>query len=343
MPTPSEPEIQNNISLRQYNTLGFEQLAQHYTEAYCVEQIKAALELARKKNWIVFVLGGGSNIVLSRDIPGLTIRLCSSTIDWNETADGWQVTVDAGTNWHQLVMQCTDKGAFGLENLALIPGTAGAAPIQNIGAYGVELADSFDSLQALEIDSGSEVTLTRDDCKFGYRDSIFKTTAKNRYVITRVRLNLDKTLQPQTGYRALQDELHSRGVNHPTALDIVNTVCHVRQSKLPDPAVIGNAGSFFKNPVVPDRLLEHIRRTHPSAPVYQQADGNTKIAAGWLIETAGWKGHQRGAVGVHDKQALVLTHRGGSDATELLKLAEDIRQSVQQKFSITLEQEPQTI
>lgn len=339
--------LQSNKSLLSFNTLRFDSLAEHFVEANGLSDIKEAITMARNKGWPLFVLGGGSNVVLPEKIPGLTLRMCNQAITMPIDNTGEDSTVrlcaEAGVNWHQLVLTCLDRKAHGLENLSLIPGTVGAAPIQNIGAYGAELCDSFESLNAVDVETLDLVTLSREDCEFGYRDSIFKNHARNRFVICNVTFRLSKHFEPRTDYRSLQDEIESRALQTPDARTISQLICEIRSSKLPDPAMLGNAGSFFKNPVLTDAQLESIRSSWPEAPLYLQSDGSYKIAAGWMIEKAGWKGHQRGAIGVHAKQALVLTHTGGSKAADLLTLASEIKSSVQELFDVELEQEPTTI
>lgn len=286
------------------------------------------------------LLGGGSNVLFTRDWPGLVLlnELPGVAVVQEDDDHVW-LKAGAGVLWHELVMHTVERGWGGLENLSLIPGKVGAAPMQNIGAYGVELKDSFAALEALKMDDGSVVTFRTDDCRFGYRESFFKREGRDRFVILNVTFRLRKHPELSTGYGAIREVLAERGIAAPTVRDISDAVVHIRRSKLPDPAVLGNAGSFFKNPVVPVEIVENIKRTHPNVPNYPGEPGTAKVPAGWLIEQAGWKGYREGAFGVHDKQALVLVNLGGAKGGDIHRLSGRIIADIQQKFGIELERE----
>ncbi|HQW87340.1 MAG TPA: UDP-N-acetylmuramate dehydrogenase [Flavobacteriales bacterium] len=286
------------------------------------------------------LLGGGSNVLFTRDWPGLVLlnELPGVAVVQEDDDHVW-LKAGAGVLWHELVMHTVERGWGGLENLSLIPGKVGAAPMQNIGAYGVELKDSFAALEALKMDDGSVVTFRTDDCRFGYRESFFKREDRDRFVILNVTFRLRKHPELSTGYGAIREVLAERGIAAPTVRDISDAVVHIRRSKLPDPAVLGNAGSFFKNPVVPEAVARRIQAAHPAAPVYPAGEGHAKLAAGWLIEQAGWKGRREGACGVHDRQALVLVNHGGATGRELFDLSERVLRDVQARFGVELERE----
>jgi UDP-N-acetylmuramate dehydrogenase len=283
------------------------------------------------------VLGGGSNLLFTKDYSGtvLLVRLMGKTLNWiNETEA--LVHVAAGENWHQLVLWTLEHGLGGLENLSLIPGNAGTAPVQNIGAYGVEIKDVLESVEAFDKGTGERRTYTKAECQFGYRESIFKGALAGQVIITGLTLRLSTQSTLHTQYGAIAQELE--GIDQPTCRDVSQAVIRIRQSKLPDPAVLGNAGSFFKNPVVPVGQAQAILERFPQAPTFP-APGGTKLAAGWLIEQAGWKGFRRGDAGVHSKQALVLVNYGQATGTEVWQLACDIMDDVEQKFGIRLQPE----
>ncbi len=287
------------------------------------------------------VLGGGSNLLFTGDIDGLVLKIDIDGLhELEPLPHAWRVQVGAGENWHATVQQLLDRGRPGLENLALIPGQCGAAPIQNIGAYGLELAERFDSLRAWDVERAQVVTMSSADCAFGYRDSVFKGALAGRRIILDVTFSLPRDWQPVAGYAELAHDLTARGIAMPTARDVFESVIAIRRRKLPDPAVIGNAGSFFKNPIVSrDKRNELIAR-FPSLVNYPLAGGRFKLAAGWLIDAAGLKGATRGRAGVYEKQALVLVNRGGATGGEILALAREIQAKVQEKFAVALEPEP---
>lgn len=290
------------------------------------------------------ILGAGSNVLFANDIPGKVIlnRIVGKKII--KEADGdVLVEASAGENWHQLVLWCLEQGLSGIENLSLIPGLAGAAPMQNIGAYGVELADVLESVQALELKTGDVLDFTHDECKFSYRDSRFKSADNGKFLITSIRLRLQRSFTARLAYAGIVEELQRMEVNQPTARQVSKAVVRLRQRKLPDPALIGNAGSFFKNPVLSHATAKLLANDFADLPVYVLADGNAKLSAAWMIDHCGWKGHRRGDAGVSEQHALVLVNHGNASGQDLLALAADVGDSVQQRFGIGLMPEPKII
>ncbi|WP_210396337.1 UDP-N-acetylmuramate dehydrogenase [Motiliproteus sediminis] len=284
------------------------------------------------------ILGGGSNIVLRGDYPGATVRIITRGIAAQSQDDDWVlVTAEAGEPWHPFVDHCVSQGWYGLENLALIPGTVGAAPIQNIGAYGVEVKDYIDAVEVLDRANGRCYWIDNADCDFSYRDSVFKRGLRDAVVVLAVRFRLRRVAALELGYQGIRDAL--RQLEQPTARDLFDAVVALRQAKLPDPDQIPNAGSFFKNPVVDLVIYQQLRAQYPQLVAYPDGAG-MKLAAGWLIDHAGWKGYVEGAVGVHDRQALVLVHRGGGTGEQLLQLAARIQRDIRQRFGVELEIEP---
>lgn len=327
-----------NADLTALNSFGFSSRAEFLVDVKNETELLETVAFADEQELPLLVIGGGSNLVLGEYIPGVVVQ---------QTSDGYQVLeegersvvldVAAGQNWHQLVEQTVDAGWSGLENMALIPGTVGAAPVQNIGAYGVELKDRFVSLTVYDREERVFVEFSASQCGFGYRNSIFKSVAPGRYIITRVRLRLNKQFAPKTGYGALSQYLDGQEI---TARRVFDAVVTIRQSKLPDPQDLGNAGSFFENPVVPVQQCEQLRAEFPGLIAYPERDGFMKLAAGWLIDQAGWKGYRTGCVGVYEKQALVLVNYGQGSARELMALAEKIQASVMEKYGVALVPEP---
>ncbi|HEX5802822.1 MAG TPA: UDP-N-acetylmuramate dehydrogenase [Azospira sp.] len=291
-----------------------------------------------------FVLGGGSNLILDGDFDGLVLQVALPGRRLaGEDADAFYVTAGAGENWHDFVQWTLAEGRPGLENLSLIPGTVGAAPIQNIGAYGLEVAERFAGLDALDLDRGEHRRFDAAACRFGYRDSVFKQEGwhlSGRYLITAVSFRLPKAWTPLTRYADVAAELDAAGIARPTARDIAAAVSAIRRRKLPDPAAIPNAGSFFQNPLVPAAQAARLKAAHPTLPTYAQADGEVKLAAGWLIEQAGWKGRDLGPVGMYEKQALVLVNRGGATGADVRALAAAVQADVQARFGVRLQPEP---
>ena len=332
-------KIQENISLKPFTTFGIDKKAKFFTTVTTLDELKSALLLVKEKQLPVFILGGGSNILLTRDIEGLVIKLEIKGINLvKEDEDQLWVEVGAGEMWHELVMHSIAKDWAGLENLSLIPGTVGASPMQNIGAYGVEIKDVFDSLMAMNRETLEMQFFDAEACKFGYRESVFKQTFKDQFVITSVTFRLSKTPNFHLEYGAIREVLAANGIDQPSIRAISDAVIQIRQSKLPDPKEIGNAGSFFKNPTIPNAQFDELKASYPSIPGYPSAEG-VKVAAGWLIEQTGWKGKRIGEVGVHAKQALVLVNYGGGSGEEIKKLSEQIQASVYDKFGVQLQAE----
>jgi UDP-N-acetylmuramate dehydrogenase len=337
----TQPFIHRDFPLQTHNTFGIAANARAYVRIHTIDDLIAVKENSELMTLPRLVLGGGSNLLFSGDFDGLVLQLALAGRSIQPLDDNSAlVEAQAGERWHDFVLWTLQQGWCGLENLALIPGSVGAAPIQNIGAYGVEIKDRMHSLQALDLHTGEVVTLNVDDCQFGYRDSLFKQQGKGRYIILSVTFKLHRQRELKLDYGDVAAELQQQGINQPTSLDVAHAVMAIRQRKLPDPAHIGNAGSFFKNPLVSAERLAQIRADYPNAPAYPQADGQSKLAAGWLIDLCGWKGQSRGHAGVYEKQALVLVNRGGATGAEILALAREIQASVLQRFGVELEMEP---
>ncbi len=352
--------VEKNVPLQPYNTFRIVARAQALIRVGSEDDVLAVLAEPEWATAPRFVLGGGSNIVLTGDVRALVLKVeIPGRRLVAETDRAWIVEAGAGENWHELVRWTLAQGWPGLENMALIPGTVGAAPVQNIGAYGVELQDRFESLDAIDLETGRRFSLDAAQCGFGYRDSVFKhapTPADpasgrpaglglaGRALITRVRFRLPKPWKPELGYLDLQRRMAETGVSQPTPQQIFDWVCEIRRAKLPDPAVIGNAGSFFKNPTVTPEQCADIIAREPRIVHYHLADGTVKLAAGWLIDACGWKGKSIGQAGVYEKQALVLVNRGvegdGATGGEVMTLAKAIQTSVYERFGILLEPEP---
>ena len=338
--------IAQNISLKSYNTLNIDAKTRYFAEICEVSDLLEALAFCRQKGIPFWILGGGSNIVLADDIDGLVLHMALRGIELcDHREDSCLLIASAGEVWDELVEYSLHHQLYGLENLSLIPGSVGAAPIQNIGAYGVEVSDYIEWVEVWDVEDESLYKMSAEDCQFGYRESLFKGKLKGRVVVTRVAFRLRKNFQANLGYEALSRAFATYDLEI-TPETVRQTVCDIRRSKLPDPAELPNAGSFFKNPVVDSSLLQVLEKEYGEIPLYlvdHPDGGRVKVPAGWLIEKAGWKGRNVGSVGVHEKQALVLVNRGGGSGDELLGLAEDIRQSVQNMFNISLETEPQIL
>jgi len=334
-------QIEAGVNLKPYNTFGLPAVAKTLVRIASDADVRRVVDDKKLGRAPKFILGGGSNIILTRDMPQLVLKVEVRGMRLvAERDDAWIVEAGAGESWHALVEYTLANGWPGLENLALIPGTVGAAPVQNIGAYGVELKDRFESLDAVDLVTGRSVTLHAGICAFGYRDSVFKHSLANRSVITRVRLRLPRPWQPVLGYLDLERKIHETGIHSPTPRQIFEWICAIRRAKLPDPNVIGNAGSFFKNPVVTPEQCRDIIGRDPEIVHYPMPDGSVKLAAGWLIDACGWKGKSMGQAGVYEKQALVLVNRGGATGGEVVTLARAIQTSVYERFGIRLEPEP---
>jgi UDP-N-acetylmuramate dehydrogenase len=334
-------QIERGVSLKPYNSFGLPAVAGTLVRVASDADVRRVVDHPQLGMAPKFVLGGGSNIILTKDMPQAVIKVEVMGIRLvEERADAWIVEAGAGESWPQLVEHTLAQGWPGLENLSLIPGTVGASPVQNIGAYGVELKDRFESLDAVDLVTGRTSTLRADFCAFGYRDSVFKHSLASRTVITRVRFRMPKPWQPVLGYLDIERKMAESGNHRPDARQVADWICAIRRAKLPDPAVIGNAGSFFKNPVVTPEQCRDIIGRDPEIVHYPLADGSVKLAAGWMIDACGWKGKHVGQAAVYDKQALVLVNRGGAMGSEVMLLAGAIQESVYGRFGIRLEPEP---
>lgn len=330
--------IQENFNLRPYNTFGIEAFAKRFSAFTSISELKDLLS-QRNDDSLLF-LGGGSNVLFTKNFDGLVLRnelTGIEIIDEDET----HVIIKSGAGevWHDFVLYCVEHDFGGIENLSLIPGSVGASPMQNIGAYGVEIKDVFVSLEALHIESGEIHSFDNPACEFGYRESVFKRKLKNQYVITSVTYKLTKEHSINSSYGAIESELEKTGISSPTIKDISNAVIAIRSSKLPNPAEIGNAGSFFKNPVVDQSVLEQIQRNYENVPNYPAPNGKIKLAAGWLIDQAGWKGRTFETYGVHKLQALVLVNYSDAQGSEIYDLSSKIISDISNKFGVKLERE----
>lgn len=333
-------QIRENISLRPYNTFGIDAYARYFTTFEIPDELQAIVgsRLFQQHNYLV--LGGGSNILLTGDVDGLVLK---NEIDGitvvDEDSDYIFVKAGAGVNWHRLVMYCVANNFAGMENLSLIPGNAGASPMQNIGAYGVEVKDIFHALEAFHVQDQFVQTFYMPDCEFGYRESIFKQKLKGQFIILNVTFRLRKNPVFHTSYGAIQQELEVMGVKELSIQAISQAVINIRSSKLPDPKHLGNAGSFFKNPQVDKDSFQKLQVLYPAIPFFPFDEAHVKVPAGWLIEQCGWKGYRTGDAGCYPKQALVLVNYGNASGQEIYDLSETILQSVQSKFKIKLERE----
>mgnify|MGYP003947285659 FL=1 len=332
--------IIENYPLLKLNTFGIDVKAKYFTSINTINELIEVTKTNVFKDLELLILGGGSNILLTKDFDGLVIL---NNIKGKEIIDQNQqsifLKIGAGENWHELVMYCVDNGWGGLENLSLIPGNTGTAPMQNIGAYGVEIKETFIELEALEISSGKIVKFNNSDCEFGYRESVFKNKMKNQYIILNITLELKKNPVLNINYGDVKAILESQNIKNPGIKEVSNAIISIRQSKLPDPKKIGNSGSFFKNPIVSLNQLELIKKKYPNVVNYEINENEFKIAAGWLIERAGWKGKKFNNYGIHEKQALVLVNYGLANGMEIFELSEKIILDIKDKFGITLERE----
>ncbi|KRB89066.1 UDP-N-acetylmuramate dehydrogenase [Noviherbaspirillum sp. Root189] len=333
--------LHQDFSLKHFNTFGIDAKAAFYlpvSDDDMLDAVRRDPDLSRMPR---LVLGGGSNLLLTGDVSGLVLHMSTRGIAVvGEDERFIYVRAAAGENWHQFVLWTLAHGLGGLENLSLIPGSVGAAPIQNIGAYGVETKDSFHSLTAFDFTTGERLTLSAEDCRFAYRDSVFKHELRDRAVILDVTFALPRQWHPNLHYADVAQELSARDITTPDARQVSDAVIAIRTRKLPDPALIGNVGSFFKNPVVPREQRDALLARHPTMVSYAQPDGSFKLAAGWLIDQCGWKGRTLGAAGVYEKQALVLVNRGGAKGADVVALAKAIQADVMSRFSVRLEPEP---
>ena len=332
-------QILKNISLKPYNTFGINVLAKHFVSVNNIDDLKQILSLKEFSNKLL--LGGGSNMLLTQDFDGLVIHINLKGIEITfEDDDVVHVKANAGENWHEFVLWCIDKGFGGIENLSLIPGNVGTAPIQNIGAYGVELKDVFESCEAISLENYEIHTFTKTDCNFGYRNSIFKQHAKGKFIITSVIFKLTKhSHNLNTNYGAITSYLESIGITNPTIKNVSNAIISIRKSKLPDPKDIGNSGSFFKNPIISKNQFNTLTNNFKDIPSYPVNENEVKVPAGWLIEKAGFKGKRFGNYGVHKNQALVLVNYGDAKGEDILNLSKLIQKTVKRLFDITIEAE----
>ncbi|KPG93951.1 UDP-N-acetylmuramate dehydrogenase [Pseudomonas sp. RIT-PI-r] len=333
-------QVQPQVSLKPFNSFGVDVRAQLFAEAHSDADVREALAYATAHDVPLLVIGGGSNLLLTADIPALVLRMATRGIRVISD-DGNRVVIEAeaGEPWHPFVQHTLALGFSGLENLSLIPGTVGAAPMQNIGAYGVEIKDVFAGLTALDRQTGELRDFTLEECNFAYRDSLFKQQP-GRWLILRVRFMLNRVAHLHLEYGPVRQRLSEQGIEQPTPSDVSRAICSIRSEKLPDPAVLGNAGSFFKNPLVSAATVAQIKAQHPDVVAYAQPDGQMKLAAGWLIERAGWKGFREADAGVHKLQALVLVNYGTATGLQLFDLAQRIQKDIAERFNVELEMEP---
>lgn len=337
-------EVKEHYNIQHLNTFGITVDAKYFTEVASVGEMKEAIVLSEQKKLAVLILGGGSNLLFAKNFEGLIVKTNFKGIKLiKEDEQHFYVKANAGENWDDFVNYCCESGYDGLENLSLIPGNVGASPIQNIGAYGVELKDHFYELEFYDFASKGIRVIKRSECDFGYRNSIFKNKFKQKGVVLSVTFKLDKYPTLKTDYGAIKEELARIGVLEVTAKDIRNAVINIRRSKLPDPKEIGNAGSFFKNPVVSKKKYDELKARFTTLVSFKQEDGTFKLAAGWLIDQCGWKGYRKGDAGVHAKQALVLVNYGNATGQQLIDLANEVSDSVYQKFGVELEKEVNVI
>jgi UDP-N-acetylmuramate dehydrogenase len=331
-------QVYQNFLLKEYNTFGIAATAKYFASFSSVEELEELLD--NKSIPFKMILGGGSNILFTRDYNGLVLKNAIPGIKiLNEDNEYMYVNAGAGVRWHDLVLFCIKNNYAGMENLSLIPGNVGASPMQNIGAYGVEVKDIFNELEAFHLKDKTIVKFSARDCEFGYRDSIFKRQLKGQFAILNVTYRLKKNPVFNISYGAIEKELEKMKIQNLSIKAISDAVIHIRTSKLPDPAIIGNAGSFFKNPVIGKSELKKIENTQKNIPYYEAGENKYKIPAGWLIEQCGWKGYRKGDAGCYEKQALVLVNYGNATGKEIYKLSEEIKISVQEKFGIELERE----
>ncbi|NQT77146.1 MAG: UDP-N-acetylmuramate dehydrogenase [Bacteroidetes bacterium] len=333
-------ELQEHISLKAYNTFGIDVNAERFIDIADIDELKSLIRSGLLQQTKFIVLGGGSNVLFTRDFEGLVVKNNIAGIHVDKADHGMiKVTAGAGVVWSELVDFCINKNYGGIENLSLIPGSVGAAPIQNIGAYGLEIKDVFHTLTALEVATAEARVFTKEECCFAYRDSIFKRELKGKYIIVTVSLALHENPVPETSYGAIKDELSNMGVDTPGIQSVSEAVISIRRRKLPDPEEIGNAGSFFKNPVLAIEHFKEIQGKYPDMPFYEVDAGHIKVPAGWMIEQCGWKGKMFGDAGIHESQALVLVNHGKATGQEMLKLAKNIMASVSETFGVELEME----
>lgn len=332
-------KLQKNISLKHLNTFGVDVSCKLFCTVTSTKEIEKLLLSDEFTKNNVLILGGGSNLLFTKDFNGLIVKNAVKGFEiLSETKDNKIIKVGAGENWHQFVMWSIENGLSGIENMALIPGNVGASPMQNIGAYGVEAKDVIDKVWAVEIENGKEIILSNKDCQFQYRNSIFKNDLKNKVIITHVSFNLSKTPKNNTEYGTITQEIKDLGVTVSTE-SICKAVINIRERKLPNPEEIGNSGSFFKNPIISTSKFKDLQELHPEIIGYKISETEIKVAAGWLIDKCGWKGHRKGDAGVHKNQALVLVNYGKATGEEIITLAKKIQKSVKDKFDIDIHPE----
>ena len=333
-------DVKESFSLKNHNTFGIDIKANFFAEIFSNEELKKLLISKEFVDLPKLILGGGSNILFTKDFEGLVIKICSNKIQVIEENDDFVfIKASAGVIWHELVLYCIERNYGGIENLSLIPGKAGAAPIQNIGAYGQELKDVFVSLDGFFIDDLKKQTFYKNECEFAYRNSIFKKELKDKFIITSLILKLSKHPLVNTSYKGIEEEIKKRNLTGMTIKDISKIVCDIRMSKLPDPAKIGNAGSFFKNPEIAKEKFEELKKEFPKIVGYNVSDSLVKVPAGWLIERAGLKGKRTGNAGTHHKQALVIVNYGEATGQEILQFKNFIKKTILEKYGIELEEE----
>ena len=333
--------IQHNISLQKYNTFGINVIAKRFITITSVYQLQQILKIEKD----IFLISGGSNMLLTKDINKLVVHIDIKGISIDrENQNDIYLTVNAGENWHEFVLWCVANDYGGIENLSLIPGHVGTCPIQNIGAYGVEVKDTISRVEAVEVETQKLISFSNQECNFGYRNSIFKNELKGKFIITSVSFQLTKNNHVlNTSYGAIETELTKKNITTPSLKDISDAVIAIRKSKLPDPKKIGNSGSFFKNPIISNTQFLILQKEYPTIPSYKVSEFGTKVPAGWLIEKAGFKGKRFKEYGVHEKQALVLVNYGSASGDDIYKLAQKIQKSILSKFGISLEIEVNVI
>ena len=333
--------METNVNLRPYNSFGFDAVAKYFVEINDITELEALIRSDVFKNERHLILSGGNNVLFQDEVfDGIVVHINTKGIEiLKERGNDVIVRAQAGEDWPEFVKKMVAMGLYGVENLALIPGKVGAAPVQNIGAYGMELKDSFLQCEAIELATGDKRVFTKKECSFGYRNSVFKNELKGQYVITSVDFLLHKHADLKLEYGNIKSYLAEHGIEHPTLQQLHNAICAIRDAKLPDVRQIGNAGSFFKNPVISMEQFEALQREFPDIPHYDEPNGKVKVPAGWLIEQAGWKGWHDEHVGVYEKQALVLVHYGGGKGEDIVKLAQKIQGSVEAKFGIKISPE----
>ena len=325
----------SNYSLKEHNTFGIEARCRRFLEYSTVDEARDVAAILRETGDPYIIIGGGSNLLLTRDFEGIVVHSALTGVD----IDGCRMTCGSGMEWDRVVALAVEQGLYGAENLSLIPGDVGASAVQNIGAYGVEAKDLIVEVEAIEIASGMLRTFSNADCQYGYRDSRFKHDWKSQYLMTHVTYALQSTFEPKLDYGNIRAELERKGISNPTAAQLRAVIIDIRNAKLPDPKVMGNAGSFFMNPVVSREKYESLAAQYEGMPHYTIDSDHEKIPAGWMIEQCGWKGRSLGRAGVHDKQALVLVNRGGATGAEVVTLCETIRKGVREKFGIDIHPE----